>query len=143
MHKNLALVILSIIMVVCVNKPVTAQSGPIHKIVMQLSSNDTLVWKGLMNNLKNLKNGWGDSVMIEIVAHGPGIDFLNKSKTTQQEKITMFKKKGIRFIACENTMIERKVSKEEIIAEAEFVRMGIGEIILKQEQGWTYIKAGF
>lgn len=120
-------------------------NGPVlqHRIVMQLSSNDTLVWKGLMNNLKHLKAGWGDSVLIEVVAHGPGLDFLTKGKTTQQEKISHFKKMGIIFIACENTMMERKIPKESIIAEAAFVRMGIGEIVRKQEQGWSYIKAGF
>ncbi|HRE36834.1 MAG TPA: DsrE family protein [Chitinophagaceae bacterium] len=119
--------------------------GPVlqHRIVMQLSSNDTLVWKGLMNNLKHLKAGWGDSVVIEVVAHGPGLDFLTKAKTTQQEKINHFKQLGIMFIACENTMMERKIPKESIIAEATFVRMGIGEIVRKQEQGWSYIKAGF
>lgn len=114
-----------------------------HRIVMQLSSNDTLVWKGLMNNLKHLKAGWGDSLVIEVVAHGPGLDFLTKGKTTQQEKISHFKQMGIVFIACENTMMERKIPKESIIAEATFVRMGIGEIVQKQEQGWSYIKAGF
>jgi len=120
-------------------------NGPVlqHRIVMQLSSNDTLVWKGLMNNLKHLKAGWGDSVLIEVVAHGPGLDFLTKGKTTQEEKISHFKKMGIIFIACENTMMERKISKESIIAEAAFVRMGIGEIVRKQEQGWSYIKVGF
>ena len=120
-------------------------NGPVlqHRIVMQLSSNDTLVWKGLMNNLKHLKAGWGDSVVIEVVAHGPGLDFLTKGKTTQQEKINHFKQMGIVFIACENTMMERKIPKESIIAEAAFVRMGIGEIVRKQEQGWSYIKAGF
>ena len=114
-----------------------------HRIVIQLSSNDTLVWKGLMNNLKHLKAGWADSVLIEVVAHGPGLDFLTKGKTTQQEKISHFKQMGITFIACENTMMERKIPKESIIAEAAFVRMGIGEIVRKQEQGWSYIKAGF
>ena len=120
-------------------------NGPVlqHRIVMQLSSNDTLVWKGLMNNLKHLKAGWGDSVLIEVVAHGPGLDFLTKGKTTQQEKINHFKQLGIMFIACENTMMERKIPKESIIAEAAFVKMGIGEIVRKQEQGWSYIKAGF
>ena len=120
-------------------------NGPVlqHRIVIQLSSNDTLVWKGLMNNLKHLKAGWADSVLIEVVAHGPGLDFLTKGKTTQQEKISHFKQMGITFIACENTMMERKIPKESIIAEAAFVRMGIGEIVRKQEQGWSYIKAGF
>ena len=114
-----------------------------HRVVIQLSSNDTLAWKGIMNNIKNLKNGWGASVMIEVVAHGPGIDFLTKGKTTQQERIAFYKSKGVVFVGCENTLIERKIPKENIIPEAGFVKMGVGEIILKQEQGWSYIKAGF
>lgn len=120
-------------------------NGPVlqHRIVMQLSSNDTLVWKGLMNNLKHLKAGWGDSVVIEVVAHGPGLDFLTKEKTTQQEKIKHFKQMGVMFIACENSMMERKIPKESILNEADFVKMGIGEIVRKQEEGWSYIKVGF
>jgi uncharacterized protein len=114
-----------------------------HRVIIQLSSNDTLVWKGLMNNIKNLKNGWGDSVSIEVVAHGPGIDFITKGKTTQEERIIYFTSKGVAFVGCENTLIERKIVKENIIPAARFVKMGVGEIILKQEQGWSYIKAGF
>ena len=114
-----------------------------HFVVMHLSSNDTLVWKGLMNNLKNLKAGWGDNVQIEVVAHGAGIEMLMTSKTTQQEKITESKNKGIVFVACENTMRERKIAKDAFIAEAGFVPMGVGEIIMKQEQGWSYVKVGF
>lgn len=114
-----------------------------HRVVIQLSSNDTLAWKGLINNIKNLKNGWGDSVTIEVVVHGPGIDFLTKGKTTQQERIAYFKSKGVVFVGRENTLAERKIPKENIISEAGFVKMGVGEIILKQEQGWSYIKAGF
>jgi intracellular sulfur oxidation DsrE/DsrF family protein len=114
-----------------------------HRVVLQLSSNDTLVWKGLMNNIKNLKNAWGDSVFIEVVAHGPGIEFLVKGKTTQQEKIAHYKSIGVVFAGCENTMRERNISKENMIPEAGFVKSAVGELILKQEQGWTYIKVGF
>ena len=123
---------------------VSAQTGATqHRVVMQLSSNDTLVWKGLMNNIKNLKNGWGDSVSIEVVVHGPGIEFLTKGKTTQQERIAYFKSKGVVFVGCENTLTEKKISKESIIPEAGFVKSAVVEIILKQEQGWSYIKSGF
>ncbi len=122
----------------------SAQTGAAqHRVVLQLSSNDTLVWKGLMNNIKNLKNGWGDSVSIEVVAHGPGIEFLTKGKTTQQERIAYFKSKGVVFVGCENTIAERKIPKENIIPEAGFVKSGVAEVILKQEQGWSYIKVGF
>ena len=114
-----------------------------HFVVIQLTSNDTLVWKGLMNNLKNLKAGWGDNVQIEVVAHSAGIEMLMISKTTQQQKIAEFKNMGIVFVGCENTMRERKIPKDAIIAEAGFVPMGVGEIIMKQEQGWSYLKVGF
>lgn len=114
-----------------------------HRIVMQLSSNDTLSWKGLMNNLRNLKEGWGTTLTIEVVAHGPGIELLMKSKTTQLQNIQKMKALGINFYACENTMKEKKIEKGQIISESEFVKMGIGHIVERQEQGWSYIKAGF
>ena len=114
-----------------------------HKVVIQLSSNDTLVWKSLMNNIKHLKEGWGETVIIEVVAHGPGIEILVSAKTTEQKRITEFKNIGVVFVGCENTMRLRKITKEEMIPEAGFVPMGVGEVILKQEQGWSYLKAGF
>lgn len=114
-----------------------------HKVIIQLSSSDTLAWKGLMNNIKNLKAAWEDSVAIEVVVHGPGIGLLMKEKTTQSERIIHFKSKGVVFVACENTLIERKISKESILPEAGFVKSAVIEIILKQEQGWSYIKSGF
>jgi uncharacterized protein len=121
----------------------TQSSQPQHRIIMQLSSNDTLSWKGLMNNLRNLKEGWGDSVLLEVVAHGPGIELLMHEKTTQQASIQKMKNYGVVFYACENTMKEKKIPKEKIIPEASFVRMGIGHVVLRQESGWSYIKAGF
>lgn len=114
-----------------------------HKVVLHLTSNDTLAWKGLMNNIKNLKAGWGDSVQIEVVTNGMGIQLLMKEKTTQQQKIDEFKSKGVIFYACENTMREKNVTKDAMIPATEFVPMGIGEIIKKEEKGWSYIKAGF
>lgn len=114
-----------------------------HRVVIQLSSNDTLVWKGLMNNIKHLGEGWGNTVTIEVVAHGMGVEMLMQNKTTQQKKIEEFIKAGVVFVACENTMREKNIAKELIIPAAGTVPMGIGEIIVKQEQGWSYIKVGF
>lgn len=145
--------ILSVITLLTTSFAASAQSSPSqesqagspqkHRIVMQLSGNDTLLWKGLMNNLKNLKAGWGDNVEIEVVTHGPGIQMLMKANTTQQEKIAHFKKMGVVFVVCENTMREKNVTKDQLIPEAGTVKMGVGEVVMKQEQGWSYIKVGF
>ncbi|KYP12969.1 MAG: hypothetical protein A1D16_10925 [Flavihumibacter sp. CACIAM 22H1] len=111
-----------------------------HRVVIQLNTGDTLIWKGMMNNIKNLKAGWGDSVQVEVVVHGAGVQFMMKDKTTQADRIAYFNKMGIRFVVCENTMRERAVTKEQLLPEAGFVKMGVGEIILKQEAGWSYLK---
>jgi intracellular sulfur oxidation DsrE/DsrF family protein len=109
---------------------------------MQLTSNDINVHKGLTKQLNNLKNGWGDSVEIEVVCHGPGIDFITTEKSGFKEEINQLLKRGIVFVACENTMREKQIPKESIMMGMQFVQMGIGEIVVKQEQGWSYIKAG-
>lgn len=114
-----------------------------HHVVIQVSSGDSLVWKAVMNNIKHLKDSWADSVQIEVVAHGPGIDMLVIAKTTQQKRMAEFKQMGVVFKGCENTLKQRNISREEIIPEAGFVPSGIGEVIMKQEQGWSYLKAGF
>jgi intracellular sulfur oxidation DsrE/DsrF family protein len=120
-----------------------AKSNAKHRIVMQLTSPDTLVYAGLMKQIRNLKEGYGASLEIEVVCHGPGINMLHTDKSNFAEQLQKFTDKGIRFIACENTMKEKNIPKEKILPMAEFVVMGIGEIVEKQEQGWSYIKAGF
>lgn len=114
----------------------------IHKIVFQLTTSDTLAHKALMKQLVNIKTVAPDT-KIEVVCHGPGLDLLLSNKTVVHEKIKTAKEKGVEFIACEFSLKERKLDKSTIISEAGFVPAGIIEIVIKQEQGWTYIKSGF
>jgi len=52
------------------------------------------------------------------------------------------KERGIIFVACENTLKGRDIPREAIMEEFDFVPMGIGEVMEKQEQGWSYVKGG-
>ncbi len=112
-----------------------------HKIVFQLTSADTNVHKMLVRQLGNVLAAAPNS-MVEVVCHGPGITMLTTKQTIVQPKISELKGKGINFVVCENTLRERKVTKEEIITEAGFVKAGMIEIVKKQEEGWSYIRAG-
>jgi uncharacterized protein len=114
-----------------------------HRVVLQLSSADTLVWLGIIHNIVNLRTALGDDVQIELVAHGPGIDFLVRSKTTQQSKIAELKSKGVVFAACANSLKGRNISAEAVVPEAIIVPSGVTEVVLKQEAGWSYLKAGY
>lgn len=113
-----------------------------HRIVFQLSTADTLAHKALMKQIRNITSVAPDT-KIEVVCHGPGLNVLVKDKTTVQASIQAFQNPNITFVACEFSMKERNVSKEQIIPEAGFVKAGILEIVIKQEAGWSYIKSGF
>lgn len=113
-----------------------------HKVVIQLSSEDTLVHKSLLRQLNNILTAAPGS-KIEVVCHGPGINMLVTDKTTVHSKIEEMKIKGVLFMACENTLRERNISKDKIIPGAGFVPSALVEIITRQEEGWSYIKSGF
>lgn len=114
---------------------------PEHKIIFQLTSGDTTAHKQLMKQFSNILSV-SPTTQIEVVCHGPGLDMLVTGKTIVGEKIKVMADKGVAFKACEFSMKERKVEKEKIITSAGFVEAGIVEIVSKQEQGWSYIKAG-
>lgn len=122
---------------------VTKNTVAVHRIVMQVSTADTLEHKGLLNNLRHLKEGWGDSVLIEVVVHGPGLDLVTRGKATQAGAIQKLIGNGVRFVVCRNTMKQKGITDGQVLPNVGFVDMGIGQIVRRQEQGWTYIKAGF
>lgn len=125
-----------------VQNPANAIITPAHRIVFQLVSGDTLAHKQLMKQLNNIKSV-APTTQMEVVCHGPGLDMLVAEKTMVADKIKKLTESGVVFNACEFSMTERKVEKSALIKEAGLVPAGIIEIVTRQEQGWSYIKAGF
>ena len=114
-----------------------------HKIIFQFTNaNDTLQQKAIVNQLTNLTTHWPNA-KYEVVIHSMGLPFVMTSKSKQMQAIKALRAKGVRFLVCENTMKNQKVTKDQLISEVEYVPVGIAEIVEKQEQGWSYIKGGF
>lgn len=113
-----------------------------HKVVIQLTNGDTLVHKGLVKQLRNIQRA-APNTKIEVVCHNEGISFLHSAKSKQLAAITELKNTGVDFVACENTMRDRNISRADLVAECRTVPAGMVEIINKQEKGWAYVKAGF
>lgn len=114
-----------------------------HRVVFQMTSNVHEEQKGLINNLQNLQQSWGENAAMQVVLHGPGLSVVVENETSFSNEIKELIKKGVVFVACENTMLRKKVLKSDLVQGVKTVPMGIGEIVKKQEQGWTYIKANF
>lgn len=114
---------------------------PEHKIIFQLTSGDTTAHKQLIKQFNNILSV-SPTTKIEVVCHGAGLDMLVSGKTIVEDKIKILADKGVVFNACEFSIKERKVDRSKIISVSGFVPAGIVEIVNKQEQGWSYIKAG-
>ncbi|RBN49423.1 DsrE family protein [Flavobacterium psychrolimnae] len=114
-----------------------------HKIVFQFTNAiDTLQQKAFANQLKNLTDHW-PKAKYEVVVYNMGLEFVMATKSKHIAAIKALYAKGVRFVVCENTMKNRKITKEQLIPEVEYVPAGIAEIVEKQEQGWSYIIGGF
>lgn len=116
--------------------------GSKHKVVFQFVAGDTLSQHSLVTNLKNLREIW-PKAQVEVVFHGNGIFMVMGEKTKYAKELENFAvSQKIELVVCENTMKLRKIKRDQLLPFIQTVPMAIGEIIIKQEQGWSYIKAG-
>jgi uncharacterized protein len=109
------------------------------KVVFQLTSNDTLLHKALTRQLNNFLVA-APNARIEVVCHNNGISYLQTAVTRYGDKIKDLKARGVDFVACENTLRERKIKREELLSECRTVPAGVVEVVIKQKKGWAYIK---
>jgi intracellular sulfur oxidation DsrE/DsrF family protein len=110
---------------------------------MQLNSADTAVWSGMLGNIRNFQKVWPGNVVIEVVVHGKALNFLVASKSHLVPDVEAMTKLGVVFNACENTMNKYGIKKEMLIPSVSSVPSGVAELVIKQEEGWSYIKTGY
>jgi uncharacterized protein len=132
---------LSAIFVVAARAQSTASaSQKPHKMTIQMSDNDPAKWTLAFNNAKNVQDELGAAnVEVEIVAFGPGIHML-KADSAAKARMQDAAKDGVKVLACENTMRNLKVSKDEMAASVAYVPAGVVHIMRRQTEGWAYIR---
>lgn len=134
-----------VIMLIFVSTQLKAQNNvleKVHHVVMQLNTADTAAWSGVLGNIKNFQKIWPGKVEVEVVVHGKALNFLVASKSHLTEDIETLSKKGVQFSACENTMNKYGITNAMLLSSAKTVPSGVAELIIKQEAGWGYLKAG-
>lgn len=140
MKKYFTIFLLSITTCLFSNN-LTAQTIKEHKVVIQLNTADTASWSSTIGNIKNLQKIWPNNISIEVVVHGKGLDLLVANKTHLASDVIGLTKDGVVFSACENSMRKHNVTKADLLPVAITVPSGVAELVLKQEQGWSYLKA--
>lgn len=140
MKRHTAALALAIGTFLCV-LPMQAQAKA-HRVLFALTSPEEADWQLTLNNVRNLIIGVApETVDIEVVAYGPGIAFLKKDGQDAGD-IQKLESAHVHFVACGNAMRKLHLEAADLVAGSEVVPAGIVEVMRKQEQGWTYIKAG-
>ena len=94
------------------------------------------------HGLKNIENVLTEAAdaQIEVVCHGEGIRLVEKKQTKQAEMIQTLMEKGVRFVACENTMRKKSLAKDDLVVGTLTVPSGAVEVIRKQSEGFAYFR---
>jgi intracellular sulfur oxidation DsrE/DsrF family protein len=117
-------------------------AGDALRVVFHLTTSDSLAHRALVKQLTNFLTAAPGS-QLEVVCHNNGITFLQKGLSGQVAFIDGLRGRGVDFVACENTMRERGILHEQLVAGVRTVKAGVVEVVRKQQLGWAYIKAGF
>ena len=121
--------------------------GKSHKLAIHVDENDPQVMNMALNNANNVRTHFekmGDTVMIEIVAYGPGLNMYMANSPVKDRLSTMvLESEHVKFSACANTIagMEKKSGKKiTLVSEANVVPSGVVRLMELQEEGWSYIR---
>lgn len=98
-----------------------------------------------IGNIRNHLNA-DPTAKIVVVTHGPGIDFLlegaeNMAGSKFAASIGDLVSKGVEFRVCNNTLVSRKIAKEQVVMEAKIVPSGVAEVAnLQAKERYVYLK---
>lgn len=100
--------------------------------------------KGLRNIRNHLKAD--PSAQIVVVGNGPGVEFmlvdqLDPSGEPYELTILDLQQQGVKFLACNNTLLGRSIARERLVEGVGVVQAGVEEVArLQFRSGYAYIK---
>lgn len=121
---------------------VPAKSNPHHEYgaIFQLDSGGDHAIKKTLNNIENLL---GDPrvkghIHVELLANSKGYDVYVKNNGFEK-KLEHLKKEGVILAQCANTLRELHIDRKDLYSFITMVPSGVGEITLRESNGWAYI----
>ena len=117
-----------------------AQSIP-YNVVFDLTSKDTNNHKSVMRWVQMISSERPDA-QLEIVLYGQSLDMIVKDRSVVANELQgLTNNKNVSVKVCAAAMKKYNIDKSQLLPGIIIVPDGIYEIILKQKEGWGYIKA--
>ncbi len=125
----------------CASAP---QSDGIHRVVIQVSTDDPRAQTIALNNAINIQRKYGaGNVKIEIVAYGPGINLILPTGQQARRVRELARHSEFIFSADKHTLdkIRRRTGRiPRLIEGVGIVPMGVARVVELEEQGYSYIR---
>ena len=107
--------------------------------VVHLDEDDQTKQSDVLRNVRNLLEALDDGSPIELVVHGGGISAA-LAASPLVEHLQKLINRGVLVAVCNNTMQAKEVSADELIVGAHVVPSGVAELVLRQREGWAYLR---
>ena len=122
------------------DSPAKLSQAPAHKVIFQVTDDDPQKWYLTLSNAKNVQQVLGKkNVQIEVLVWGPGLGMV-VLETEMANEIDEAVGRGVKIIACENTMIGRHLTRADMYPSISYVKTGVLHLMKRERQGWAYIR---
>lgn len=108
--------------------------------IFQLDSGGNHAIKKTLNNIENLIKDprVKGHIHVELIANSGGFDVYVKNNGFEK-KLRQLQKDGVILAQCANTLREKHVNRNKLYSFIKIVPSGVGEITLREAEGWAYI----
>lgn len=113
-----------------------------YKAIIQLTSDDPKVHRSTIRQIGNLLTHLGKTVDVRIVCHGASMPFCTAAGNAFAGDIEALLNQHVTIAACHNMLVTNGVPPTDLIEGIEVIPSGIAELVVLQQEGWSYIKAG-
>jgi intracellular sulfur oxidation DsrE/DsrF family protein len=99
-------------------------------------------WNMVLANVTNLLEGvtaTNETIEVEVLANSEAIEYYSKNNNTDLKMVDL-NKKGVKFLACNNSLKGYNLKPDNIIDIVNIVPVGVLELIKKQKDGYAYLK---
>ncbi len=112
-----------------------------YNAIFQLDTNDPKIIRKTIRNINNALNDerLKGKLQIELIAFSGGTDAYLKGSEYENDLKDLVEK-GVIVAQCNNTLKERKITRDQLFNFIAVVPSGTGELIIRQSQGWSVVK---
>lgn len=124
---------------ICISTAQAQQPAP-YKVVIDVTSEDTLVHQMVVRWLGEITAD--PKAQVEVVFYSGSLPMVTRDRSVVAGKLVEYAARpNVELKVCEQTLKRKKVEKAHLLEGVATVPDGIYEIVQRQHEGWGYIKA--